>query len=136
MKWKTEQNARQLLSNALFDVNRDNDEDDDVEERSISSESSGEGNGGGISLNLPDSLSGPKSAASIDETAGDWQTTDEIEQIVKELPDSANVLEALTLNDFSRKENSLNGLGLIVLSCRCVVMIYSLFQFSNTTSLT
>lgn len=104
LKWKSEQNARQLLGNA-YTVNAGDDDDDDdehVERGSISSESSGADNGG-IALSVPNGNAGALDAAAGDETGSDWQANDEIEQIVKELPDSANVLEALTTNDFTRK---------------------------------
>lgn len=125
MKWKSAPNGRRQLLNGrdAFDVDEEvaggpdvgdvaaaaTDDDDDVDQRSISSESSGDG--GGIAADLPNvelPLPPPPPAA-VDGQCGtcvgtnDWQANDEIEQIVRELPDSAHVLDALTAGDFSRE---------------------------------
>lgn len=70
----------------------DGSEDDD--RKSISSESSGDG--GGIPLNLPNL---PKTNDVGDDTL--WQHNDEIENIIKELPNSNDLLETVTSGDLN-----------------------------------
>lgn len=80
---------------------------------SISSESSGDG--GGVPTTATQAPGFGRSSLStaalldgLDAEAADWQANDECEQIVRELPDSTVVLEALTAGDFTRKWRKLS----------------------------